>query len=300
MAIEVIILAPIIIILFNIATYSLNQQSIIWKKYFSHRPAPLVVLPRRAGVTKNELPASYLALELIDSSGLNQPIFFSPVCILIWRIMAVVFWIGSFFQMRASNALTHRYMEFYTLWTFTLFSITNIVGIVSVVRFLYFEREQSQQKWDRLSIAHLLLFECTATASFFLMLFYWAILYRTDENSVYDSLFFHGLNNIFFLVQVFFTRVAFISSHFFFVFLYTTVYAVFMFTFGNATGSWPYPVLNDSLGSLPYYFALPVLQLVVFFAFIGFISLRERISPPTNSIQELSTRRKDEGRPLLP
>ena len=124
---------------------------------------------------------------------------------------------------------------------------------------------------------HQLLFEIVAPCSLFLFLFYWVVLYQGHTEQIPDSLFFHGLNNLFLLLEAVLTNVALISSHFLLVIFFTTLYTISMWIFGGLGYGWPYPVLTFSSNSLLYYIALPWLIMAMWYFYIGLVKLRVRL-----------------------
>ena len=278
MAVFVLVLAGIYIALVDFLCWALNEKSWIWENYLSRRfrKAPLIIIPRGRGDI-GVRPSTFLALELIDARGLSSSRLFPRGVILIWRLMAVCFWVGSFFEMSSNGGLQHTYMIFYTLWTFTLFCLTNLIGIAVIARDMMIYSVETESSWGRLQTLHQILFTIVAPASLFLMLFYWLVLHSGDTSPIENSLFVHGFNNVFLLFEACFTNVAIVSSHFLFLMIYSTIYALFMVIYHSLGGNWPYPVLSDSPSSIPYYIALPVLLAGAFFFYVGLVYVRERL-----------------------
>jgi hypothetical protein len=201
--------------------------------------------------------------------------------------LAIPFYIGSFFQLNSSGSLNGSYFTYYTLWTFTLFGFTFLLGTALTLAAVLFPKRPSnidksnpsEAAWTFLQALYLTVVEIAAPAELFVCVFFWAVLYGHMNNpALGDQLFVHGLNNVFFLVDIFFSRIPFLSTHLLALLLWTSAYAVMMWIYGGVTGDWPYSVLTFSPTSMAFYVVMPLLLVVAFAVYMGLAALREWIA----------------------
>lgn len=290
MAVWVAVLGPVYIVIYNALIWALTQRSWLWQRFFHPRRAPLVVVPLRQGVPKGTLPVSFWALDLLDPRGPTTSACFPRWVLVLWRLLVLPFYIGSFLQYHFTNDLGPFYVTYYTEWTFNFFFLTSMLGVANtIVDMRAFPATKGPTKngtqggaspaparWTPLRVAHQICFEIVAPASIFIAAFYWGAIYKSGEGTnIPSQLFVHGLNNVFLLVDAFFSKIGFVSSHILAVTLYTTLYATFMWIYGGTTGNWPYSMLTFAPSAFGYYIALPILITVAFFLYLGFVALRE-------------------------
>lgn len=291
MAVWVIVLAPNYIGLLNFGLYAVNERSMVWLRLLVPRRAPLLVIPRRDGVPRDARPKTYWGLDLVDPRGLTTSHWVPPWCLLCWRGLAIPFYIGSFFQLNSSGSLNGSYFTYYTLWTFTLFGFTFLLGTALALADIVSKRPLKgageaiekttppEQGWNFLQALYLTAVEIAAPAELFLCVFFWAVLYRNMNNpALGDQLFVHGLNNVFFVVDIFLSRIPFLSTHMLALLLWTSAYALVMWIYGGVTGNWPYSILTFSPVSMAFYVLMPIFLAIAFALYMGLVALREWIA----------------------
>lgn len=285
--------APIYVAIYLIVTYSINENSFIWRNLFPNKSAPVLLIQnglyRNSKQSTLKKSTTYWSYDILDPRGTVTSYCFPRWALILWRILAISFYIGSFFQMNSTGDLNGLYMTYFTLWTFTFFAATTIVGIAAVIQdYIRFPPSKPQPnnpthkstpRWTFLTATYQVCFEIISPASFFIMIFYWAALYKgLSYENIPNQLFVHGLNNVFMLVDLFIARTAFVSTHVLAVLCYIALYAVFYWIYGGVTGQWPYYVMSFTPDSFLYYVFLPVLITIIFFVYLGFAALREVIA----------------------
>ena len=136
-------------------------------------------------------------------------------------------------------------------------------------------KDKSSTGWGILQALHLICLETVAPAELFLSVFFWATIFDGDQ--VGNQMFVHTVQNVFPLVDIgILSKTAIVSSHFLFLVMYTTVYAIFMWIYGGITEDWPYTNLTVQPKAMVLYILLPVALLIVFIVYFGLATLRER------------------------
>jgi hypothetical protein len=97
-------------------------------------------------------------------------------------------------------------------------------------------------QWDWLTISYVLSMQTAVIAAFFLDVYYWVILVLLQgfEVALPATVLKHAGNLGFALAEVLLTRLPIVSVHFSATLLYGTSYLLFLYIYGNVSGTWRY------------------------------------------------------------
>ncbi|KAK9808471.1 hypothetical protein WJX73_009871 [Symbiochloris irregularis] len=286
------IAAVLVLLVANVLCYAAHHKSVFHTRF---------KLPKLAFVTNAWWPhltdpkasTNYWQFDSLRASDLVTGFFISDTCILVLRCSEVLFFAVTLLV----EGLTgdgfgdpDRWLTFFTNWTFVLFGFYALLGTLLTAQHVQGKITQAagqdEETWGRcygskpvtnwslLAVTYCLVAEVNATATLFLSIFYWAIIFR--GNPAPDNILKHGVNNAMILADICLTRVPFHSYHFQVVLWYGSVYLVFMWIYHGASTYWVYEVLDWSkpIAAL-FYLLLPLLLLICAFVWFGIAAGRE-------------------------
>ena len=185
---------------------------------------------------------------------------------------------------------TGKWFSFFTNWTFLLFACNALMGFISTIIHMRGGKkeidiednmESEARDWTLLEKIWLQVFNTVIVSELALIAFYWlgySLGYSGGNPRIVDNLIRHGGACLLLIIELFISRVPIFSYTFHSIALYTSVYAIFLWTYGYKTGNWVYAPLNFYRPLSPlYYMGLVVLFLTSFAICFGLAVLRERM-----------------------
>ncbi|KAF8057906.1 DEGP5 [Scenedesmus sp. PABB004] len=282
----------LIIAAFNAAAYTLIRKG--WA---------LAVLPRRAGVKREQRPTSWLAWELADARGLFTGLLGTPVVLLVRLAELALFTFTLTYGTLAYGEAGPEFFLYFTNWTFVLFGATALAGVVLTGADWRRQRRPTLPTdviasaphaapdgaaggggccrpgagsgggaaatggWAVQDRLYHLCLETACAASIMLTIFYWVAEYVRGSPIRVDNPLKHGGSAGLLLLDFAISGTPLISYHIQVVIAYGSAYLVFLWAHAALTGAWVYRALDWARPSAPvFYAALPLLLVLAFAA----------------------------------
>lgn len=159
------------------------------------------------------------------------------------------------------------------------------------VQMEYQHKRTMCSKWGILQKSHLICLVTVAPAELFLSVAYWTTIF--DGEDVGNQMFVHTVQNVFPLIDIgLLSRSPFVSSHILFLYIYTTIYVVFMVIYGSITDDWPYSSVTTKPKAIGLYIALPFALAIPFFIYFVLVMLREKLFKKRRTIYSSGNNRR--------
>ncbi|KAF6262251.1 hypothetical protein COO60DRAFT_1497111 [Scenedesmus sp. NREL 46B-D3] len=160
-------------------------------------------------------------------------------------------------------------------------------------------RSELKQKWDCLSCLHCIIMEVATTAAFFVSFWYWVGVVVIGGSSFTvngGTMMAHAGNVVVALLQVLLTRLPIVSYHFQALLWYATVYCIFLWIFGAATGIWRYGLNFQLPRAAGVFIIIPVITFAMFLLWYFAAVIREGVLiPAERKIADKHRRRKEQS-----